>query len=273
MKRLFLLVFSLFVLQSSYSQVTLDHVYTNAGYGSLYIIHLGEGVYNYLEIDQYYFTLYNMNHSVNIADSLVMPMTNSRRLAMFSNTLFDCDQSTIEYVVMENDCPMTSPVLCDSSFFRVYRTDGSLLFSKDSVTALSSINSINGTRHYITNTPAGTKLLLEHVNGSTLVYDLCDTFATTYLLELDVSNGAAVQNAYPNPTSHYTTIEYTLPEDVPAGELIFYDMNGMEVERFKVNHTFDHLKISTGDLPAGTYLYQLRTAEGKSGSKKLIKIK
>jgi len=79
-------------------------------------------------------------------------------------------------------------------------------------------------------------------------------------------------NIYPNPATDFTIIEYTLPQGEYTGEIIFFDMQGNEIKHFTVDRMFDHLRISTYDLPAGTYIYTLQTSKGISGSRKMIKI-
>jgi hypothetical protein len=50
-------------------------------------------------------------------------------------------------------------------------------------------------------------------------------------------------------------------------------MQGKEIKRFKVDKTFDHLLISTSDIPAGTYFFQLQTSNQNSAGKKMVVIK
>ena len=82
-----------------------------------------------------------------------------------------------------------------------------------------------------------------------------------------------VSNAYPNTTNNSTRIDYTFPSGVNEGQIVFYDLQGKEIKRFKVDKTFDHLLISTSDIPAGTYFYQLQTANQSSAGKKMVVIK
>ncbi len=55
-------------------------------------------------------------------------------------------------------------------------------------------------------------------------------------------------NAYPNPTSNSTTIDYNLPDGVNQGEIVFFNLQGIEIKRFKVDKTFTSLFISTNDI-------------------------
>ncbi len=73
---------------------------------------------------------------------------------------------------------------------------------------------------------------------------------------------SGISNAYPNPNNGSTKIDYILPNGVNEGEVVFYNLMGNEVKRFKVDRTFNTLLISTKDIAAGTYYYQLQT-EGR----------
>ena len=59
-----------------------------------------------------------------------------------------------------------------------------------------------------------------------------------------------------------TTIEYNLPHDITSADLIFFTTTGQEVKRFKVTNTFHYILISTDDLDAGTYYFQIQTSKG-----------
>lgn len=94
-----------------------------------------------------------------------------------------------------------------------------------------------------------------------------------FLLSAGASKGQITFGAYPNPSSHSTRIDYKLPTHTNEGEIIFYDLGGNEIKRFKVNNSADHLSLSTADIPAGTYLYHLQASGTSSDGKKLIVIK
>jgi hypothetical protein len=126
----------------------------------------------------------------------------------------------------------------------------------------------------IYNTSAGTKMILSLTNGKANVYSLTGTL--TAGIKGYTNNGLLtnlVSNPYPNPTNNTTRVDYTLPNGVNQGEIVFYDLQGKEIKRFKVDRTFDSLLISTTDIPAGTYYYQLQTSSQASGGKKLVVVK
>ncbi len=87
------------------------------------------------------------------------------------------------------------------------------------------------------------------------------------------NNGATIANPHPNPTNNTTNVDYKLPDGVHQGEIVFYDLQGTEVKRFKVDKTFNSLLISTTDIPEGTYYYQLQTTGNTSAGKKMVVVK
>src|SRR6185369_1363143 len=86
-------------------------------------------------------------------------------------------------------------------------------------------------------------------------------------------NRYSLSNPYPNPTSNLTRIDYQLPNGVKQGEIVFFNMSGTEVKRFKVTSTFSFINVSAKDLPSGTYYYALETSSGKSEGKKMVVIR
>jgi hypothetical protein len=68
-------------------------------------------------------------------------------------------------------------------------------------------------------------------------------------------------------------VQYTLPQGITTAELVFYSIQGVEVKRFQVTNAFNDVLISTADLEAGTYYYQIQAANGYSAGKKMIVIR
>ncbi|HXB12438.1 MAG TPA: T9SS type A sorting domain-containing protein [Bacteroidia bacterium] len=82
-----------------------------------------------------------------------------------------------------------------------------------------------------------------------------------------------VGSASPNPTDNLTNIPFQLSGGVHQGFIVIYNIQGQEMKCFAVDKTFTSLLISTSDIPAGTYYYQLQTSGNSSAGKKLIVIK
>lgn len=256
-----------------YSQINLEHTYPNMSIigtnvnRTLEVVDLGNQDYKYLFVDKInsYYALYNLNHSLYISGNFPVTWNNNNySVFYFSKTLFDCDSNNVEYVLSYKTF---SP---NTSYVRIYRTDGTVVFNKDSVTTYASFGSPGIHRYFINNTPSGSKMILDHsFNGDALVYSLCDS------LPLGYSNHSLIENNlfnYPNPSKNYTTIEYTIPEGNTAGKLIFYDSNGTKIKSFDVDKNFDNLRISVEDLPSGIYYYSLVVNSEIIGTNKMIKI-
>jgi type IX secretion system substrate protein len=266
-------------VQTATAQITLEHNYPNAfspgttgnfdnaDFGITWLTPTDTKYYlvNYTDTT---LTLYNMNHSLFLNITLPVAQTNglSFSVSYITAGLFDCDTTTIEYLIDQVDFTGTN------YFVRVYRTNGTQLINisggfLDNCIHCGGMKSLG-----ITNTPSGTKMLVGLLNGSESVYSLCGSLPSGFN-DLSVSNStASFVNAFPNPASDYAVIEYELPAGERTGEIIFYDMTGKEMKRFTVDHTFNNLRISTSDIPAGTYIYVLQTRKGISGSRRMVKI-
>ena len=136
----------------------------------------------------------------------------------------------------------------------------------------------------IYNTSVGTKMILSYSNGQAKVFSLGGTLScsspcsatggnTTGLRGASPTNNNGLGNAYPNPTANTTTIPYTLPQGTTQGELVFYNIQGVEVKRFRVDNTFSTLLISTTDIAAGIYYYNLQIGGDASATKKMVVVK
>jgi hypothetical protein len=84
--------------------------------------------------------------------------------------------------------------------------------------------------------------------------------------------GWELRQNYPNPFDPATTIEYSLP--IAANiELTIYDLQGRKVATL-VNASqkagFYHVKFNYRELPAGVYLYCLRSDRYKATKKMVI---
>ncbi|HEX7415356.1 MAG TPA: T9SS type A sorting domain-containing protein [Bacteroidia bacterium] len=94
---------------------------------------------------------------------------------------------------------------------------------------------------------------------------------TTSVQNVSLENNTL--NVYPNPASNVTTIDYNLPDGANQGDIVFYNLQGLEVKRYKVDKAFSSLLISTNDIAAGTYFYQLQIGGNASAAKKMVVVK
>jgi hypothetical protein len=212
-------------------------------------------------------SIYNMNHAlvktISYASFPVGMGSNNCIFLYFSQLLFNTDNK-IEF--MYGSQSANNP----HNYTGIYNEDGTLLFSD---TAWAAVYPTYPMQEYpIYNTSAGTKMILSYTNGQAKIFDLGGTL-TTAIDRVNTHTNTGLGNAYPNPTTNSTTIPYTLPNGSNQGEVVFYNTQGVEVKRFKVDNTFNSLLISTSDILAGTYYYQLQINGSASATKKMVVIK
>ena len=262
---------------SGYAQITLENTYVNGGISAerLRLIKLSSSGYKYCVNDTSTIRLYNLNHTlfrtINIPPGAFMSTVS---VFYVSEELFNTNPADIEYLLSYYNLGITH--------FRIYNETGTVLLARDSV-ALSSSTSAFEYEPSIAYTPSGWKMTIsQSVYGNdAYVYSLpgflpCHDCTNGVITSMVTENGdlksSNVSN-YPNPNNGQTTIEYTLPQGTTTADLVFYNTTGQEIKRFKVTDTFHDIVISTADLDAGTYYYQLQTTSGYKAGKKMVVIK
>jgi hypothetical protein len=278
MKKLILFIFIVFAINVK-SQIVFEHRYDSAATGGnisgnnagaqLMVIKFEVSGEQYVNINKYgkYISIYNMNHSfVKNISYASFPQPASASILYLSEQLFNTDPA-IEFMYCSAD-------ISGNGTTSIYKEDGTLLFYADSAYPLITVN-VPDQQYPIYNTSVGTKMILSYKDGHANVFSLAGTLTTaidranTQL----VGNGAMLANPRPNPTANTTTIDYTLPQNTNQAELVFYNTQGTEVKRFKVDNTFSSLLISTTDIAAGTYYYSLQIAGNPSAAKKMVVVK
>jgi Secretion system C-terminal sorting domain len=280
MKKIVYLIILLCALYNCKAQITYEATYQNAALfypsmpAELGIVNLGSQDYKYYLFNKtlHSLKLYDLNHSLYLTVNVPAISSSSYLVQYISRSLFDCDSTTIEYLING-----FSP-----NQVKIYRTDGTLLLAEDSAHAYSTVsNAVTVERNCIRTTPAGTKMMLDYDDGTARIFALCGSLpcpidcggsegGSTSVNQLYNTNSG---NPYPNPSSNQTHIPYHLPQGEPTGEIIFYDLAGAEVKRYKVDTSFTELILTASDLAAGSYYYQLQTPHSKSEGKKLVVIK
>ena len=244
----------------------------------LMIINFEVSGYQYVNVNREgkYISIYNMSHALVQTISLAgLPLNGATGtgylgfVLYLSEQLFNTDaKKEFMYAARPNNSSGGAGV-----YTGIYNEDGVLLFS-DTAGYPTVLASYAMQQYPIYNTPNGTKMILSYSNGHAKVFGLAGTLSTAIdHANTNLANNTMLANARPNPTNSTTTIEYSLPKGINNGEVVFYNTQGTEVKRFKVDNTFSSLLISTTDIPAGTYYYQLQTGGNASGTKKLVVIK
>jgi hypothetical protein len=285
MKKYLILISIILGLINARAQVTLEHVYDSASTlamgtpaleDQLEIVNFSVSGERYVKINRHgeKIMIYNLNHTlIETIDysGFPQPVTigddNYIFISYLSENLFDMS-STIEFMYTVN-------VSGSPYYTGIYKDNGTLIFS-DTGVALT-VAEWPPQQYPIYNTSQGTKMILSYSNMQAKVFSLGGTLTSCCDEEniklLAMQKQSGISNAYPNPNNGSTKIDYMLPDGVNEGEIVFYNLQGMEVKRFKVDRTFNTLLISTKDIAAGTYYYQLQTSVGNSGGKKMVVIK
>jgi hypothetical protein len=269
------ILFSLFIIFTFNvkGQFTLEHIYDSASVVNtclgeteqLLIVNFEVSGHQYVKINRCgkVINVYNLSHAlVKTISMSSFPSPGGPPMGdvlYLSQHLFNSD-SLIEFMYI-------------SAYTYVYDENGALLFF-DSCAPFVHLN-FEQQQYPIYNTPNGTKMILSCNNNQAKVFGLAGTLSTAIQIAnqnlLKASN--LVSNPHPNPTNNTTTIDYKIPDGFNQGEIVFYDLQGAEIKRFKVDKTFNSLLISTTDIPAGTYYYQLQTTGNTSAGKKMVVVK
>ncbi len=200
-----------------------------------------------------------------------------------SRTLFDCDSTTIEYLV-----EMAYNRL-GGGFDRIVQIrqfGGGKLFERDSV----FFNGTNPLIHeynnnLIYNTSTGTKMILFDDNASydATIYNLCGNLPKPDKTgepsgydepEVDRVSGGLQSgdlSIFPNPSNDYVNITFELLDNSEEGSLAVFDIQGRLIKSFRVDNRFGQIRMDVQDLPAGEYFYILRDNNGNQLERKSIK--
>jgi len=282
MKNLIFIIILAIIITNAKAQITLEHTYDTAStenllvndQNQLMIIKFAVSGERYVRVNRVSKTIciYDLTHTLLKTISFASLPSNlngfTGDVLYISENLFSTD-SKIAFMYIYTTL---------GGSFALYHTvileeDGTVLFSDTCVAAIRT--SYEQQQLPIYNTSVGTKMILSYRNRQAKVFSLPGTLSMSIQEANNVLIAAksSVSNPYPNPNNGSTQIDYAFPPGVNEGEIVFYDLQGMEVKRFKVDRTFSTLLISTTDLAAGTYYYQLQTSAQNSGGKKMVVIK
>lgn len=260
MKKLLLITAGAWMLwtASVKAQITYEHTYSIAqpGQYNLFLTNLGNNNFKHVIYDYYNaeLNLYNLDHTPFMLN-IPVPVQDSGafyRIGYITSTLFDCDSTNIEYALMSNS---PSP----SRKFWVYRTDGTLIFSRDSVTTNYCYGCGAGSIeiHPIVNTPAGAKLyLFKAISGfwEISVYGLCDSLPVSFM---DMNQSDSYLRVYPNPSSGMMNFKFTLPSSFERYKLTIYNSELREIKTMIIEGETE-LALDCRTLSPGAYFYSFQ---------------
>jgi hypothetical protein len=248
----------IFLLAYSYAeaQVILEHQYYIYK-KNIYLINLGDNDYKYAVQDSTGFSLYNLDHSPYLLN-IIAPIPLWRaptyyQACYITKSLFDCDSTNIEYVVTNG---------IHGSNFYIFRTDGTQIFERDSVTGSYAIGYYDGSliAQPIVNTPNGTKLFLQDNNSngidSEYIYSLCGTLPISIS---EVPLGTNYIHVFPNPSNGIINFQISQPNNLEKFKLTIYNSALQKVDEVCVDGKNYQLDTKQKALAADTYLFDLRT--------------
>lgn len=243
----------LFYSMNIKAQITLEHAYYYF-HKQFYITDIGNNDYKYVMLDSTGFSLFNLDHSlfINVVTPYPIFQQLGYQVAYITKSLFDCDSTNIEYVLATPN---------GSANFYIYRTDGTILFERDSVAGPYGFGYQLGStlNEPITNTPEGAKLLLfTHNNAgvadSMLVYSLCGVLPLGNKIAPDEN----YVQIYPNPTNGIINFNIKLPNNFEQFKLTIYNTSFQIVDQTIVKEQFS-FDASKWSLSSGTYFFDLQT--------------
>jgi len=77
---------------------------------------------------------------------------------------------------------------------------------------------------------------------------------------------------YPNPFTRKVSINLNPSGNWSIGQITLFDQNGKLIQNDIVNKSSEKLTISTDHLQPGVYFFQLKTSNGISETRKMIKL-
>ena len=252
--------------QVSYEHTFITSTFQSLGFQEIFLTDLGNDNYKYV-IYGYGFSgssslsLYNLDYTpymLNIQIPLSSDSINNvfYRIGYVTSTLFDCDSTNIEYAMMLSvPNPAASPNFC------VFRTDGTVIFSKDTVGTIYCTGCGAGSwnMYPIMNTPAGTKLYLFNYDYSaatlhTLIYGLCGSLPESII---EINQSDSYVKVFPNPSAGQINFQITVPCHSEKHELKIFNSAFQVMKTIEVFESTTQLNLENSFLSSGTYFYLL----------------
>ena len=264
MKKKILLPFilSFLLITSLRSQISIDQTY-NGTYFS--IVKFSSAGYKYVVDDHTARTLkiFNTNNTLLTTINIPSQIPANYFVYNLSDNLFDLNND-FEYVVMTQASSSPSKVY-------VFKDNGTQMFFLDS--AYFDSGNLNGNsvlnQVSIFNNGTGAKMKLGRFStfpGSIskwTVYSLpgtipciqCSATGTT-VGRPEYQNNNSEPVFYPNPANDQLKLKYELPKDYKTAYVKVQDMQGKEIETFRVTNDFNFIYLPK-DYNNGLYIYSL----------------
>lgn len=252
--------------QVNYEHTFITPTFQNLGFQELFLTNLGNDNYKYAIYSYGYsgtssLSLYNLDYTpymLNIQIPISSDSVNNAfyRIGYITSTLFDCDSTNIEFAMMLSvPNPNVSPNFC------VFRTDGTVIFSKDTVGTIYCAGCGAGSwnMYPIMNTTAGAKLFLFNYDYAastlhTFVYALCGTLPESII---EINQSDSYVKVFPNPASGQITIQISVPSHSEKSELKIFNSAFQLIKTIEISESTTQLNLDNSLLNSGTYFYSL----------------
>jgi uncharacterized repeat protein (TIGR01451 family) len=116
------------------------------------------------------------------------------------------------------------------------------------------------------------ELTLTEVNDSEeemFTTKVCKCESATMKADDDFSK-VNISALYPNPADTEINFDYSLPDNIPAAKLVFFNLSGTIVGTYTIENTDTKIRIPTADWTAGTYVYQVLINNKRFANNKFI---
>lgn len=276
------LLCSLLLLGSSWAvaQIDFEHQFSpsdpNYSY-QLKLVQIDDDEYVYATVVNSVITLYDLDYQV--MEEIDLPA--SGWVYYITRSMFDCDDSNIEYMLA------TGSDITDSHVY-VFRSDGTELFHQQnaSVNGIVTAGPTNAIMSPIMKTPDGTKMFIQrtiswHGDDGLDVYGLCGDLPSSCcsdapgdppgIAQHRSDLHAPVNQSSPNPTRDYSTVELQEPIGKNGAMLNVYNSGGQLVSTVSVFPGQSRIQVDLSDQSAGTYIYRIESADGALPGGKIVK--
>jgi len=263
------------------SQLTFDFKYspiTTTGSSSFYFTKFNTLGFKYVLVDQFnkIIKLYNVNHSLYSTINIPSSVSGGFYVAFVSDNLFDLTND-IEYVVVTT----ASPSLYSKMY--IFKDNGTQIFYKDSANiGRNSDPDVTLSQNAVFYDGTALKMRVIRYSNGTSNASGWEVYTLPGVLPcVSCSNGTitgigerAEQPSkeaifYPNPVSDQLKLKYTLPMDYKTAEIKIYDLQGKNIENYKIENTFEYLYLPS-NFNNGMYLYSLYVDNTLIKSEKVI---
>jgi hypothetical protein len=276
MKKQLLFIFSIFIFNVSYCQITLEHTYTlqganSGGYLSLVKCSSIGDKYSVLDRSIPQLKIYNLNHSLYKTINFPAPILGAGYLEVMniSDNLFNSDNLLEVAFTYDHYESLLNGSVSEVS---VIDENSTSLFHKDSARFSGGYHNAtySSDDFGIIKTTSGLKMVIQNVkynDQSIEVYSLPGQMVTALLAPKIEPSKFMI---YPNPADSYTKIDFEI-ENGQTGDIVIFNAEGKMMKKYNVDDAFGSLLLNSQDLPSGEYVYQLTTAKG-TGAKKVVVI-